>query len=175
MRTPVSLQVQAKRIELTKTPLRTSAEDLRPLAHRLVRVISTIILMAIMASMTHLSLAAVYECRDAVGKRVLTNRQRGLHSCRSVINEVPASPESKMPQQASAPEISNPASDTPEPSTALPTFNANDGPDSTEPSHSSCRQGVNLLNPLIATPCPHPDPSPESQPSVFDGEAGFSR
>jgi hypothetical protein len=144
---------------------------------RLVRAVSTLILMAIMASMTHLSLAAVYTCRDAAGKSVLTNRQRGLHSCRSVIKEVPTSPATEVtPQQPSATAMPNELIDAPEPpSTALPTFNANDGPDSTPPPHSSCRQGVNLLNPLIATPCPHPDPSPQSQPRVFDGEPGLGK
>ena len=161
---------------MRNTPLRTSAEDFRPLIYRLVRVVSTIILMAIMESMTHLSLAAVYECRDAMGKSVLTNRQQGLHSCRSVIKEVPASPAAKMtPEQATAMAIPNEANHATEPSTALPTYNANDGPESAPPLHSSCRQGVNLLNPLIATPCPHPDPSPPPQPSMFDGEPGQNR
>lgn len=145
--------------------------------HRLFPVISTIILMTIMASMTRLSVAAVYECRDAVGKSVLTNRQRGLHSCRSVIKGVPPSPATKITsEQPSATAIPDEATHATEPSTALPTYNANDGPESgpesAPPTHSSCRQGVNLLNPLIATPCPHPDPSPPPQPSMFDGEPG---
>jgi hypothetical protein len=168
------MQVQAKKIALTNIQLRTSVEDLRPLAYRLVRVVSTIILMAIMANMTHLSVAAVYECRDAVGKSVLTNRQQGLHSCRLVIKEVPTSAATKMaPKQPSATALPNQASHADEPSTVLPTYK--DAPESAPPPHSSCRQGVNLLSPLIATPYPHPDPSSQPQPSMYDGEPGSSR
>jgi hypothetical protein len=57
--------------------------------------------------MDHPFLAAVYECRDAVGKSVLTNRQ-GLHSCRLVIKEVPTSAATKMaPEQPSATALPN--------------------------------------------------------------------
>jgi hypothetical protein len=132
--------------------------------HRLLAVLSTIIIMALSAGVTHLSVAAVYECRDAAGKSVLTNRQVGLHSCRSIIKEavsLPTSPESNMtPEQPSATVIPNESSDAHYPSTELPTWNPNEGPDSPPQPHSSCRQGVNPLNPLIATPCPPSYPSP---------------
>jgi hypothetical protein len=139
----------------------------------LVRGVSTIILMAFIASMDHPSLAAVYECRDAVGKSVLTNRQQGLHSCRLVIKEVPTSAATKMaPEQPSATALPNQASHADEPSTVLPTYK--DAPESALPPPSSCRQGVNLLNPLIATPCPHPDPSSQRQPSMDDDAPNVS-
>jgi hypothetical protein len=151
--------------QLTNTHLRTSVEDLRPLEYHLVGVVSVVILLAIMAGMTHLSMAAVYECRDAGGKSLLTNKQQGLHSCRSVVKEVPISPAMKItPEQPGATAIPNEVSHPIEPSMPLPTYNVNDGPESVPPPQPSCRQGVNLLNPLIATPCSHPDPSPQLQP-----------
>ena len=145
--------------------------------HQLVLVVSTIILFAIMASMTHLSLAVVYECRDARGKSVLTNRQVGLHSCRSIIKEatpVPTSPASNnSPQQPLATAIPNESSHAPDdPSTVFPSL-PNDGPDSAPPAPSSCRQEVNPLNPLIATPCAQPDPSPQTFDSMSGPSASF--
>jgi hypothetical protein len=129
---------------------------------------STVILMAVG---THISLAAVYECRDGRGSSVLTNRQVGLHSCRSIIKEsasVSVSPPSNMtPQQPSSAAMSNESSHDHEPSTVFP-FVPNDGPDSTPPP--SCRQGVNPLNPLIARSCASPDPSSPAQPHVTDAE-----
>jgi hypothetical protein len=144
--------------------------------YQLVLVVSTIILLAIMASMTHLSLAVVYECRDARGKSVLTNRQVGLHSCRSIIKEatpVPTSPAANnSPQQPLATAIPNESSHAADPSTVFPSL-PNDGPDSAPPAHSSCRSEVNPLNPLIATPCAQPDPSPQSFNPMSRPSASF--
>lgn len=146
--------------------------------YQLVPVVSTIFLMPIMATMTQVSLAAVYECRDAGGKSVLTNKQVGLHSCRSIIKKgaaVPTSPASSMtPQQPSATPMPDESSHAHDPSTVFPLL-PNDVPDSAPPPHSSCRQGVNPLNPLTATPCAQPDPSLQPQPSAFDGEPDLSR
>jgi len=152
--------------------------------HRLVRVGSRIILMGIMASVADVCLAAVYECRDPVGRSVLTNRPVGLQSCRSIIKEaesVPPSPASKAPQQPGAALTPNESAaaipnHAPEASIPLPILDPSDGPDSAPRPHSSpCRQGVNPLNPLIATPCAQPDPPPQPQPNVLDGEPGMSR
>jgi hypothetical protein len=129
---------------------------------------STVILMAVA---THISLAAVYKCRDGRGKSVLTNSQVGLHSCRSIIKEsasVSASPPSNMaPQQSSVTATPNESGHENDPSIMFPSL-PNDGPDLASPP--SCRQGVDPLNPLIASSYASPDPSPPTQPRVTDAE-----
>jgi hypothetical protein len=152
---------------------RHKTEPNRLSRHPLVSLGPSILLMAIMGSMTP-SPAAVYECRDAEGKSVLTNRQGRLRSCRSIINKaapVATSPASEMtPQHPSAAASPNEFIDAPQPSPALPSFNPYDT-DSGPPPRSSCPLGLNPLNPLIATPCASPQP----QSSTIDGEPSLSR
>ena len=86
--------------------------------HWLIPFVLTILLVALMISMTQESRAAVYECRDSAGKSVVTNRKAGLHSCRSIIEgaSVPKSPTSERePQQPSATAVPNEVSNDPEP------------------------------------------------------------
>ena len=103
--------------------------------HWLIPFVLTILLVALMISMTQASRAAVYECRDSAGKSVVTNRKAGLHSCRSIIEgaSVPKSPTSERePQQPSATAVPNEVSHDPEP-IALPPITPNYGLDSGQP------------------------------------------
>src|SRR5262245_61552696 len=56
---------------------------------RFFRLVSTVIILNSLVSINLLSptWAAVYQCRDAAGKPVLTNRLEGLHHCRMLSRE----------------------------------------------------------------------------------------
>ena len=108
--------------------------------------------------------AAVYECRDATGRTVLTNKPRSLHKCEMRIQGT-ASP----PMSSARP---SPPSYTPLPPTLPPenqwtSIDPLSSPHPRAPSSPSpsapCARGFNPLNPLSAPPCVQSD-QPGTQP-----------
>lgn len=142
-------------------------------------IVSAVILFSIVASVDspHPAWAAVYQCLDAAGKTVLTDRPTGLHNCH-VLSEGTASAlmspgPNALPQlpPQNAPLIPSnqppdspgpPIGSLPQPNTAAP---------SPPPSAQPCLRGVNPLNPLTTPPCPRSDqsgarpPGPEATPA----------
>jgi hypothetical protein len=124
----------------------------------------------------YLTWAAVYQCLDAAGKPVLTNRPAQLHNCH-VLSEGTASAltplEASTPSQVSPPPI---RSDRPSPPPYVP-FMPPDLPTDIQgasigslpapnPEASSlpsppppCARGLNPLNPLSTPPCVRSDQS----------------
>jgi hypothetical protein len=113
--------------------------------------------------------AAIYECRDATGKTVLTDRPKGLHNCemRSKGTASALTPSDASPTpQVSPPPISSdrpsPPPDAPLPP-PLPTDTQgasigshpapNPGTSSSSSSPQPCSLGLNSLNPMSGPPC----------------------
>jgi len=108
-------------------------------------VLSVVLLSSLLCpEPTSLIWAAVYECVDAGGKPLLTNKPAQLHNCHMLSeNPIPelapaeasTSPqESPSPRNADAPEVPYMHSNPPTP----------------------CARGVNPLNPLSNPPCTQP-------------------
>ena len=143
-------------------------------------LISTVLLVGSVGSVASPSTAwaAVYECVDAAGKPVLTNRPSQLKNCHLLSGRPDAAltpPEESTPPQASPPPIS---SDRPSPPPYAPFMPPNEPKDAqgesfgvlpppnpgASPSPSPpCARGLNPLNPLSTPPCVQPDQS-RSQP-----------
>lgn len=104
----------------------------------------------------HLTWAAVYECVDAGGKSVLTNKPAQLHNCHMLSEDTNSE---LTPSEASTPPEVSPPSIRPErpprPS-RIPSL-----PPSNVPT--PCASGINPLNPLSSPPCVHSGQS-EGQP-----------
>ena len=120
--------------------------------------------------------AAVYECLDAAGKTVLTNRPSQLHNCHVLSEETasdPTPPAAGTTPQVSAPPISSdmpsaPPYAPPMPpnrpadtqgssigSSPVPNPGASPSPSPPQP----CSRGLNPFNPLSAPPCVRSDQS----------------
>src|SRR5262249_58019297 len=84
----------------------------------LFRLVSTVIILNSVANLNLLSptWAEVYQCRDAAGKPVLTNRLEGLNHCRllsSEANPVATPPALNLPPQGPIPPINSDVSPPP--------------------------------------------------------------
>lgn len=107
----------------------------------------------------HLTWAAVYECVDAGGKSVLTNKPAQLHSCHmlseGIDSELTPSEASTLPQ-VSPPPMRPDRSSRP---SHIPPMPLN--------QPTPCVPGINPLNPLSAPPCVQSDQSeaPPPQPA----------
>jgi hypothetical protein len=127
-------------------------------------MVSLVLLLSSMISVesTCRTWAAVYECVDAGGKPVLTNKPAQLHTCR-MLNE--GTDSELTPSEASTPpqELSPPIrADRPTRPSHVPPMPSN--------LPTPCPPGLNPLNPLSAPPCvrsnqsgaqpPQPDPAP---------------
>jgi hypothetical protein len=140
-------------------------------------LVSTLLLLNSAGSMESPSpaWAAVYECRDATGTTVLTDRPRDLHNCKmlskgktSTLTPPDASP---MPQMSPPPINSDQPS--PHPYVPLPptlptdtegssidSLSAPSPKSAASPSQSApCVRGLNPLNPLSDPPCVQSDQS----------------
>jgi hypothetical protein len=105
---------------------------------------------------SHLTWAAVYECVDAAGKPVLTNKPAQLHNCHMLSEDMNSE---LTPSEASTPPEVSPLPIRPDrlhPPSHVPPM-----PPSNVPS--PCAPGINPLNPLSSPPCVRPDQS-EAQP-----------
>jgi len=111
----------------------------------------------------HLTWAAVYECLDAAGKPLLTNRPAELHHCH-MLSEVTV-PHLTPPDVSTPPQVSPPPSppsyvpnDPPMPWNP-PTDGASTGtlpapyPGAQSSPSPPCARGLNPLNPLSTPPC----------------------
>jgi hypothetical protein len=127
--------------------------------------------------------AAVYQCLDAAGKTVLTNRPSELHNCQVLSEGTDSAPTPPAPN--TTPQVSTPpmSSDiTPAPPYAPPmppnrpadTQGAsvgslpapNPGVSSSLSPPQPCSRGLNPLNPLSAPPCGRSDPSGAKPPDA---------
>ena len=115
--------------------------------------------------------AEVYQCFDATGKTVLTNRSLQLHNCH-VLSEGTAS--ALTPREAStSPQVSSPPQYVPFMPPNLPTDvqgaligslpAPNLGASSSSSPPAPCARGLNPLNPLSTPPCFRSD-QPRAQP-----------
>ena len=131
--------------------------------HRcLFRLVSTVIILNGVANMNLLppTWAEVYQCRDAAGKPVLTNRLDGLNHCRLLsrdANPVANPPALNQPPQGPIPPINSDVSPPPAANLAAPP---------SIPSAQPCLRGVNPLNPLTAPPCIRSDQSEVKPPGT---------
>ena len=120
----------------------------QPPASRVGCLISTVILLGSVVSVESPSpaLAAIYECRDATGKTVLTDRPKGLHNCemRSKGTASTLTPSDASP----TPKVLHPPIDSDEP---FPPINDPLPP----PLHTPqpCSLALNPLNPMSGPPC----------------------
>jgi hypothetical protein len=114
------------------------------------------------------AVAAVYECRDATGRTVLTNRPRSLHHCEMRIQGTA----SVLPPPMNS-DRPSPPSYTPLPPTLYPedqwtSIDPLSAPNPVAPSSPSpsapCARGFNPLNPLSAPPCVRSDQSGAQRP-----------
>jgi hypothetical protein len=129
-----------------------------------------------------LAWAAVYECFDAAGKVVLTNRPAQLHRCHVVSGNTAsalAPPEAQMLPQGSRPPT---GADKPSPPPYVPlpadkptelqgaSIGAspapNSGPSSSPPPNPPCARAFNPLNPLSAPPCVRSNQSGAQSPGA---------
>lgn len=151
-------------------------------AHRLV-MMTLLLCTAADAGSPDPAKATVYQCLDAAGKTVITNKQSGFRHCQTLSDEtvpvpdpVPTPPVSGTMPQASTPAV-NP--DIPPLSPPLPTMpmvpprppDLQGGPMSSQPaiptpsmppspsSPQPCSLGLNPLNPMSGPPC---EPSNQS-------------
>ena len=120
----------------------------QPPASRVGWFISTVILWGSVVSVESPSaaLAAIYECRDATGKTVVTDRPKGLHNC-EMRSKGTAS--ARPPSDASpTPQVIHPPIDSDEP------FLPIDDP-LPPPLHTPqpCSLALNPLNPMSGPPC----------------------
>ena len=127
--------------------------------------------------------AAVYQCRDAAGKNVLTNRPSQLNNCHVLIEETASTP---TPAAAiTTPQILPPPMNSdipPTPPTAPPLPPnrqvdtqgsssgslppANPGASSSRSPVQPCSRGLNPINPLSAPPCTRSDQSGTNSPGA---------
>jgi hypothetical protein len=142
-------------------------------------IVSSVILLSSVASVDspYPTWAAVYQCLDAAGKTVLTDRPTGLHSCH-VLSEgtasapMPPGPNAlpQLPPQNALPIPSHQPPDSPGPPIG-PLPPPNPAAPSSPPSAQPCHRGVNPLNPLTTPPCTQSDqsgarpPGPEATPA----------
>jgi hypothetical protein len=113
---------------------------------------------ALTVASLHLTWAAVYECLDAEGKPLLTNKPAQLHNCYLLSEGTDAElkpPEVSSPSQVSPPSI---IPDEPYPPPHAPSI---------PPKLSiPCAPGLNPLNPLSTPPCVQSDQSGAQPPEV---------
>jgi hypothetical protein len=131
--------------------------------------------------------AAVYQCLDAAGKTVLTNRPSELHNCQ-VLSEgtdsAPTPPAPNTTPQVSTPPISSDIPPAPPyappnappmpPNRPADTQGAsvgslpapNPGVSSSLSSPQPCSRGLNPLNPLSTPPCARSDQSGAKPPDA---------
>lgn len=117
----------------------------------LVLILSNVVIVA----PPRLTWAAVYECVDAGGKPLLTNKPVQLHNCR-VLSEGTDS-EVTPPEASTSPQVSPPPirPDKPSPPSHVPPMPSN--------LPTPCPPGLNPLNPLSTPPCVRSD-EPGAQP-----------
>ena len=100
----------------------------------------------------HLTWAAVYECVDAGGKPVLTNKPAQLYNCHTLSedsNSELTPSEAGAPQEVSPPPIRPERPPRPSHVPSMPPSNV----------PTPCAPGINPLNPLSSPPCVHSDQS----------------
>ena len=161
--------------------------ELCRIPHRcLFRLVSTVIILNSVPNMNLLppTWAEVYQCRDAAGKPVLTNRLEGLNHCRLLsrdANPVANPPALNQPPQGPIPPINSDVSAPPPSAPPIPTNQPTDtrGPSAgsppaanlaappSTPSAQPCLRGVNPLNPLTAPPCIRSDQSEVKPPGTI--------
>lgn len=127
-------------------------------------LVSTVLLWGNVISVEPLSLAwaAVYECRDATGKTVLTDRPRSSHNCKMRSKGTPSALTSPISSDRSFP--LPPAMPPEYQETSIDTLSTPNPRASSLPSPSTpCARGFNPLNPLSAPPCVQSD-QPGAQP-----------
>lgn len=120
-------------------------------------MVSLVLLLGSVVSVEspRLTWAAVYECVDAEGKPVLTNKPAQLHKCHMLSEGTDSE---LMPSEASTPpQMSPPPTrpDRPPRPSHVPPIPSN--------QPTPCVPGINPLNPLSAPPCVQSDQS-EAQP-----------
>jgi hypothetical protein len=122
--------------------------------------------------------AAVYQCLDRAGKTVLTNKQSGLHACRTFIEGTPppsTSSEAGMTPQGSPAPFNSEIPPAYQPEPMVPNRPAHDssmegwpaphrGTPSSPPHEQPCSLGFNPLNPLSNPPCVKSDYPSEAPP-----------
>jgi hypothetical protein len=147
-------------------------------------IVSMVLFLSSVVSVAspRLTWAAVYECLDAAGKPMLTNRPAELHNCH-MLSDKPAPdvtpPDVRTPTQVSPPPSppSYVPNDPPMPGN-LPTDQGaspgllpvpNSGAQSSPSMPPPCARGLNPLNPLNTPPCVQSDQSgaqpPEAAPA----------
>jgi hypothetical protein len=111
----------------------------------------------------HSTWAEVYQCFDAAGETVLTNKPSQLHNCR-MLSEGTASALTP-PEARTSPQVSSPPIPSPPPYVPLmpPT---NPGASSLPSPPAPCARGLNPLNPLSAPPCVRSDQSGAQAPGA---------
>ena len=146
------------------------------------RIVWMVLLLSSMVSVDapYSTWAAVYQCRDAAGKSVLTNRPSQLRNCHVFIEENALSP--TLPGTSATPQVSPPpinsdippappyVSPIPPPNRPVDTQGAsmsslpapNQGASSSLPQ--PCSRGLNPLNPLSSPPCVQRDQSGTKPP-----------
>lgn len=142
--------------------------------HRLV-VLTLLLCSVVGAGAPYPTRAAVYQCLDAAGKPVLTNKQAGFHHCQVLSDETASTP----PVSGTAPQVSAPPvtpdipptsphvpptpmlpprlPDTqggsirsqPTPNPGMSSSSSSSSPSSPQP----CSLGLNPLNPMSGPPC----------------------
>ena len=138
-------------------------------------LVSTVILLSSVVSVGSPSpaWAAVYQCRDAAGKTVLTDRPRGLQQCHTLSEDTSSAstppgsnPTPQVPLQNAPPVPPRQPADSPgAPIGSLPPLNP--AAPSSPPSTHPCPRGLNPLNPLAAAPpCVRSDQSGARPPGV---------
>jgi hypothetical protein len=148
-------------------------------------IISMVLFLSSVVSVEspYLTWAAVYQCLDAAGKPLLTNRPAQLHSCH-MLNDGTASALTlhgpSTPPQVSPPPI---RSDRPSPPPYVPLMPPdlptdiqgesigslpaqNPGASSLPSSPPPCARGLNPLNPLSTPPCVGSDQSGAPPPGA---------
>lgn len=113
--------------------------------------------------------AAVYQCRDAVGKSVLTNRPSQLRNCFVLSEETPSAPTpseaSTTPQESPPPSYAPPLPPNRQADiqgssiSSLPPPNPGASLSPSPPPPQPCSRGLNPFNPLSAPPCVKPEQS----------------
>lgn len=132
-------------------------------------LISTMLLWSSVVSVESPSLAwaAVYECRDATGKTVLTDRPRSLHNCEMRSKGTASALTPPISSDRPSPPPNSPLPPTLPPEyqeTSIDSLSAPNPRASSSPSTSApCARGFNPLNPLSAPPCVQSD-QPGAQP-----------
>jgi hypothetical protein len=127
--------------------------------------------------------AAIYQCLDAAGKTVLTNRPSQLHNCHVLSEETDSAP--TRPAAITTPQVSPPpiSSDTPSAPPYAPPMSPdwptdtqgtsigslpmpNPGVSSSPSPPQPCSRGLNPFNPLSAPPCVPSDRSGTNPPGA---------